>query len=156
MMRKVTTSHHVSGTCKMGPASDPLAVVDQRGRVYGIDGLRVADAAIMPDCIRANTNVTSMVIGERIGLHPQGQLETGSFRSARPEPVEGPYARHRSQLAIENWPAVGAVRERPSPSATKSVPNHPTRPLSVISSAAEKSKTSRIPQPVYHLPIRSP
>ena len=66
LLRNVTTSHHISGTCKMGPASDPMAVVDQRGRVYGIDGLRVADASIMPDCIRANTNVTSMVIGERI------------------------------------------------------------------------------------------
>ena len=50
----------------MGPASDPLSVVDQHGRVRGIDGLRVADASIMPDCIRANTNVTTMVIGERI------------------------------------------------------------------------------------------
>jgi choline dehydrogenase len=41
-------------------------VVDQFGRVHGIDGLRVADASIMPDCIRANINVTTMVIGERI------------------------------------------------------------------------------------------
>ncbi len=66
LLRQATTSHHVSGTCKMGPASDPLAVVDQRGNVHGIENLRVADASIMPDCIRANTNVTSMVIGERI------------------------------------------------------------------------------------------
>ena len=41
-------------------------MVDQYGRVHGIDGLRVADASIMPDCIRANTNATTMVIGERI------------------------------------------------------------------------------------------
>ena len=67
MMRRATTSHHVSGTCKMGPASDLKAVVDQYGRVHGVDGLRVADASIMPDCIRANTNATAMVIGERIG-----------------------------------------------------------------------------------------
>ena len=65
-MRRATTSHHSSGTCKMGPASDSMAVVDQYGRVHGIDGLRVADASIMPDCIRANTNATTMVIGERI------------------------------------------------------------------------------------------
>ena len=102
MMRKVTTSHHVSGTCKMGPASDPMAVVDQRGRVYGIDGLRVADAAIMPDCIRANTNVTSMVIGERIADYirqgPVGTVrpETTHPQSARPRPVEGPHAKQRS------------------------------------------------------------
>ena len=51
---------------KMGPASDPLAVVDQFGRVHGLEGLRVADASIMPDCIRANTNATAMAIGERI------------------------------------------------------------------------------------------
>ena len=50
----------------MGPGSDPLAVVDQFGKVHGIEGLRVADASIMPDCIRANTNVTAMMIGEHI------------------------------------------------------------------------------------------
>ena len=66
LKRQVNTSHHISGTCKMGPDSDPLSVVDQHGRVKGIDGLRVADASVMPDCIRANTNVTTMVIGERI------------------------------------------------------------------------------------------
>ena len=66
MMRQVTTSQHISCTCKMGPESDPLAVVDQYGRVHGLSGLRVVDASIMPDCIRANTNVTTMVIGERI------------------------------------------------------------------------------------------
>ena len=49
----------------MGPESDHLAVVNQRGQVYGIDGLRVIDASIMPDCIRANTNVTTMMIAER-------------------------------------------------------------------------------------------
>lgn len=66
MLRNVTTSHHSSSTCKMGPATDPLAVVDQFGKVHGVEGLRVVDASIMPDCIRANTNVTTMVIGERI------------------------------------------------------------------------------------------
>jgi choline dehydrogenase-like flavoprotein len=66
MMREIGTSHHVSSTCKMGPGSDSMAVVDQYGRVHGVEGLRVADASIMPDCVRANTNVTCMVIGERI------------------------------------------------------------------------------------------
>ncbi len=66
MLRNVRTSHHISGTCKMGPDSDRMAVVDQRGRVYGLEGLRVADASIMPDCIRANTNATSIMIGERV------------------------------------------------------------------------------------------
>lgn len=66
IMREVSTSQHISCTCKMGPATDPMAVVDQYGRVHGIQGLRVVDASIMPDCIRANTNVTTMMIGERI------------------------------------------------------------------------------------------
>ena len=66
ILRNATTSHHSSSTCKMGPASDPLAVVDQFGKVHGLAGLRVVDASIMPDCIRANTNVTTMVIGERV------------------------------------------------------------------------------------------
>ena len=64
--REVTTSQHISCTCKMGPASDPMAVVDQFGKVHGLDKLRVVDASIMPDCIRANTNVTTMMIGEHI------------------------------------------------------------------------------------------
>ena len=64
--REVSTSQHISCTCKMGPDSDPKAVVDQYGRVRGLEGLRIADASIMPDCIRANTNVTTMMIGERI------------------------------------------------------------------------------------------
>ena len=66
MMKEATTGQHISGTCKMGPASDPTAVVDQYGKVHGLEGLRVADASIMPDCIRANTNVTTMMIGERV------------------------------------------------------------------------------------------
>ena len=66
LLREATTGQHISGTCKMGPASDPMAVVDQYGRAHGLEGLRVVDASIMPDCIRANTNVTTMMIGERI------------------------------------------------------------------------------------------
>ncbi len=66
MLANVTTQHHSSGTCKMGPASDPLAVVDQYGRVHGLQGLRVVDASIMPDVIRANTNATTIMIAERL------------------------------------------------------------------------------------------
>ena len=66
LLREVTTGQHISGTCKMGPASDPMAVVDQYGHVHGLQSLRVVDASSMPDCIRANTNVTTMMIGERM------------------------------------------------------------------------------------------
>ena len=58
--------HHGVGTCKMGPASDDLAVVDQRLRVHGIANLWVGDASIMPVVSRANTNLTSIMIGERL------------------------------------------------------------------------------------------
>jgi choline dehydrogenase len=66
LMREATTGQHISGTCKMGPVTDPMAVVDQFGKVHGLQGIRVVDASVMPDCIRANTNVTTMMIGERI------------------------------------------------------------------------------------------
>ena len=41
-------------------------MVDQHGKVHGLEGLRVVDASIMPNCVRANTNVTTMAIGERV------------------------------------------------------------------------------------------
>ena len=66
MKRCVGTGHHVSCTAKMGPGSDPMAVVDQYGKVYGAEGLRVVDASIMPECVRANINVTVLMIGERV------------------------------------------------------------------------------------------
>ena len=66
LLDNVLTQHHSSGTCKMGPEADAMAVVSQRGEVHGIDGLRVVDASIMPDVIRANTNVTTIMIAERI------------------------------------------------------------------------------------------
>ena len=57
---------HSCGTCKMGPALDPAAVVDQYCRVYGLEGLRVIDASVMPEITRANTNATTIMIGERV------------------------------------------------------------------------------------------
>ncbi len=57
------TYHHQVGTCKLG--ADPLAVVDPRLRVHGIEGLRVADASVMPMVTTGNTNAPSIMIGER-------------------------------------------------------------------------------------------
>ena len=51
-----TTLFHQAGTCKMGNNSDPTAVVDPELRVYGISGLRVADASVMPNVVSGNTN----------------------------------------------------------------------------------------------------
>lgn len=57
------TSHHPTSTAKMG--NDPMAVVDSRLRVHGVDGLRVADASIMPTVTTGNTNAASILIGYR-------------------------------------------------------------------------------------------
>ena len=66
LLRNVGTQHHSSGTCKMGQASDPMAVVDQYCHVHGLEGLRVVDASVMPNVIRANTNATTIMIAERV------------------------------------------------------------------------------------------
>ncbi|KZE42354.1 GMC family oxidoreductase [Microbacterium sp. T32] len=57
---------HPVGTCRMGVDGDPLAVVDARGRVHGVEGLRVADCAIMPRVPRATTAMPAVVVGENI------------------------------------------------------------------------------------------
>ena len=62
---RADTQYHPVGTCKMGPDSDAMAVVDAQLRVKGITGLRVADASIMPTLIGGNTNAPSIMIGEK-------------------------------------------------------------------------------------------
>ena len=60
-----TTIFHPVGTAKMGLASDPMAVVDERLRVIGVEGLRVADASVMPTITSGNTNTPTLMIAEK-------------------------------------------------------------------------------------------
>ena len=60
-----TTTFHPAGTCRMGPRTDPLAVVDDQLRVHGLEGLRVIDASIMPTMLSANLNAATMMIAEK-------------------------------------------------------------------------------------------
>jgi choline dehydrogenase len=74
-----TTTFHPAGTCRMGPASDPLAVVDDELRVHGLDGLRVIDASIMPTMLSANLNAATLMLADKASDLIRGR--------APPEPV---------------------------------------------------------------------
>lgn len=63
--QNATTTFHLMGTCRMGPETDRTAVVDDQLRVRGLEGLRVADASIMPTMPSANTNASTIMIGEK-------------------------------------------------------------------------------------------
>ncbi|HEX3428670.1 MAG TPA: GMC family oxidoreductase N-terminal domain-containing protein [Candidatus Limnocylindrales bacterium] len=58
------TYHHAVGTARIGPAGDPLAVVDSELRVHGLDNLRIADASVLPTVPHANTNLAAILVGE--------------------------------------------------------------------------------------------
>ena len=60
-----SSCYHLVGTCRMGPASDATAVVDEQLRVRGIEGLRVADASVMPTVTSGNTYAPALMIGAR-------------------------------------------------------------------------------------------
>ena len=66
LLQECADCYHIVGTCRMGGADDPLAVVDPDCRVIGVDGLRVIDASIMPEVPRANTHLTTVMIGEHM------------------------------------------------------------------------------------------
>jgi choline dehydrogenase len=62
----VTTYYHPSGTCRLGPADDPYAVVDAAAAVHGVENLHVADASVIPAPVRAGTHLTTLAVAERV------------------------------------------------------------------------------------------
>ena len=74
--RRVKGYDHPVGTCRMGPASDELAMVDADGRVHGYENLYVADASIMPTIPRANTQLTVLAVAERVAERVAGRADT--------------------------------------------------------------------------------
>ena len=60
-----TTTFHLMGACRMAPTTDPTAVVSDELKVHGLEGLRVADASIMPMMLSANLNAGTLMIGEK-------------------------------------------------------------------------------------------
>ncbi|HKC16434.1 MAG TPA: GMC oxidoreductase, partial [Steroidobacteraceae bacterium] len=70
---KVESAYHPSGTCRMGRAGDPLAVVDSEGRVFGVERLRVADSSIMPSITNGNLNAPTLMLAEKLADHIRGR-----------------------------------------------------------------------------------
>jgi choline dehydrogenase len=70
---KADSIYHAAGTCRMGPSSDPDAVVDSTLCVHGLDGVRVADASIMPEIVDAPTHAACVMIGERCASIVRGR-----------------------------------------------------------------------------------
>jgi choline dehydrogenase len=70
---KVESAYHPCGTCRMGPASDPLAVVDNQARVIGTQALRVVDSSIMPSITTGNLNAPTIMLAEKLADHIRGR-----------------------------------------------------------------------------------
>ena len=76
-----TTTFHPTGTCRMAPKTDPLAVVDDQLRVHGLEGLRVIDASIMPTMLSANLNAGDHDAGRQGLRHDPRPRRAGAHRA---------------------------------------------------------------------------
>jgi choline dehydrogenase len=74
VLANVYDAAHISGSCRMGAPGDPGSVVDEEGRVLGVDGLRVADASIFPWVPSANTHLSAVLVGEKIADLMRGEV----------------------------------------------------------------------------------
>lgn len=70
---KVESAYHPSCSCKMGRSSDPMAVVDPEGRVYGVEALRVIDSSVMPSITTGNLNAPTIMVAEKMSDHVLGR-----------------------------------------------------------------------------------
>ncbi|TEA80282.1 GMC family oxidoreductase [Allopusillimonas ginsengisoli] len=80
------TIFHPTGTAKMGVSSDPYAVVDERLRVHGIEGLRIVDASIMPTLVSGNTNVPIVMVAERASEFMLEDAQKQTVQTIRTQP----------------------------------------------------------------------
>ncbi len=103
--RRGGTVYHPTSTCKMGV--DPMAVVDAELRVHGLDGLRVADASVMPTVVSGNTNAAAIMIGEKLADMVRQQAAAGGIEAGRSDPLGGRrirFRRLRSVVALLKFP----------------------------------------------------
>ncbi len=91
------TAHHPAGTCRMGPASDAMAVLDPELRVHGLDALRVVDASAFPDLVGGNINAAVIMLAERASDLIRARKPAGAKVVNAPSPLagEGSTAVHR-------------------------------------------------------------
>jgi choline dehydrogenase len=73
MMANCFDSQHGAGTCRMGPASNPRSVVDTDCRIIGLERLRVIDCSVMPEIVRANTHLSTVMIAEMMADRIRGR-----------------------------------------------------------------------------------